>query len=178
MSLGERMSERFPALARHWAILKASWRLQDEADAVAKPRTDHEFLPAALEIVERPPSPGWRWLMLSLCGLFVIGLAWSVIGKVDVIATASGKVVPSGNVKIIQPIEIGYVRAIHVKNGQHVKAGDLLIELDPTLAGAEAAQASTNMLTSEVVAARNAALLAHVEGRAARFVAPPGTSAD
>lgn len=57
MSLGERMSERFPALARHWAILKASWRLQDEADAVAKPRTDHEFLPAALEIVERPPSP-------------------------------------------------------------------------------------------------------------------------
>ena len=178
MSLGERMSERFPALARHWAILKASWRLQDEADAVAKPRTDHEFLPAALEIVERPPSPGWRWLMLSLCGLFVIGLAWSVIGKVDVIATASGKVVPSGNVKIIQPIEIGYVRAIHVKNGQHVKAGDLLIELDPTLAGAEAAQASTNMLTSEVVAARNAALLAHVEGRSARFVAPAGTSAE
>lgn len=178
MSFRERMSERFPALARHWAIFKTSWRMQDEADAVAKPRTDHEFLPAALEIVERPPSPGWRWLMLSLCGLFVIGLAWSIIGKVDVIATATGKVVPSGNVKIIQPIEIGYVRAIHVKNGQHVKAGDLLIELDSTLAGAEAAQASTNMLTSEVVAARNAALLAHVDGRAARFVAPHGTSAE
>lgn len=178
MSLGTRMSERFPALARHWVILKASWRLQDEADAVAKPRTDHEFLPAALEIVERPPSPGWRWLMLSLCGLFVIGLGWSIFGKVDVIATASGKVVPSGNVKVIQPIEIGYVRAIHVRNGQHVKAGDLLIELDPTLAGAEAAQASTNMLTSEIIAARNAALLAHVEGREARFAPPPGTSGE
>lgn len=178
MSFRERMSERFPALARHWAIFKTSWRMQDEADAVAKPRTDHEFLPAALEIVERPPSPGWRWLMLSLCGLFVIGLAWSIIGKVDVIATATGKVVPSGNVKIIQPIEIGYVRAIHVKNGQHVKAGDLLIELDPTLAGADAAQASTNMLTSEVVAARNSALLAHVEGGRARFEAPPGTSGE
>ena len=85
---------------------------------------------------------------------------------------------PSGNVKVIQPIEIGYVRAIHVKNGQHVKAGDLLIELDPTLAGADAAQASTNMLTSEVVAARNSALLAHVEGREARFAPPPGTSAE
>lgn len=175
MSLRERMSERFPAFARHWAILRTSWRLQDEADTVAKPRTDHEFLPAALEIVEKPPSPGWRWLMLSLCGLFVIGLAWSIVGKVDVIATASGKVVPSGNVKVIQPIEIGYVRSIHVKNGQHVKAGDLLIELDPTLAGAEAAQASSSLLTSEVVAARNDALLGHLSGRGARFAPPSGT---
>lgn len=178
MSLGERMSERFPALARHWSILKESWRLQDATDAAAKPRTDHEFLPAALEIVEKPPSPGWRWLMLSLCGLFLIALVWSIVGKVDVIATASGKVVPSGNVKIIQPIEIGYVRAIHVKNGQHVNAGDLLIELDPTLAGAEAAQASSNLLTSEVAAARNDALLEHLGGRRARFAAPPGTPAD
>ena len=178
MSLGERVSARFPALARHWAILKTSWRMQDEADAVAKPRTDHEFLPAALEIVERPPSPGWRWLMLSLCGLFLVALVWSIVGKVDVIATASGKVVPSGNVKIIQPIEIGYVRAIHVKNGQHVKAGDLLIELDPTLAGADAAQASSNLLTSEVVAARNDALLGHLGGRSAHFAPPPGTSSE
>ena len=157
MSLRERMAERFPAMARHLAILKASWRMQDAADANARPRTDHEFLPAALEIMEKPPSPGWRWLMLSLAGLFTIGLIWSFAGKVDVIATATGKVVPSGNVKVIQPIEIGYVRAIHVRNGQHVNAGDLLVELDPTLAGADAAQASSNLLTSEVVAARNSA---------------------
>ncbi len=171
-------SDRFPGAARHWAILKQSWRDQDEVEGKAKPRSDHEFLPAALEIMEKPPSPGLRWLMLGLCALFAIALLWSFIGKVDVVATASGKVIPSGNVKIIQPIELGYVHAIHVKNGQRVIAGQLLIELDPTLAGAEATQASQGLLTAEVIAARNAALLAHLQGRPARFVAPAGTPAD
>lgn len=173
------MIERwFPNLARHWAILKESGKQQDAAQASAKPRSDHEFLPAALEIMEKPPSPGLRWLLLSLCGLFTIALIWSFIGKVDVVATASGKVIPSGNVKIIQPIEIGYVRKIHVTNGQHVEAGQLLVELDPTLAGADASQASQGLLTAEVIAARNAALLDHLQGRAARFRAPSGTPSD
>lgn len=171
-------ADRFPSLSHHWAILKQSWHDQDEAEGKAKPNSDHEFLPAALEIMEKPPSPGLRWLMLGLCALFAIALLWSFIGKVDVVATASGKVIPSGNVKIIQPIEIGYVRAIHVKNGQRVTAGQLLIELDPTLAGADAQQASQGLLSAEVIAARNAALLAHLQGRPARFVAPAGTPAD
>ena len=121
------IGDRFPLLARHWAILKESWQRQDEAEVNAKPRSDHEFLPAALEIMEKPPSPGYRYLMLGLCGLFAIALAWSFIGKVDVVATASGKVIPSGNVKLIQPLEMGTVRAIHVRNGQRVKAGQLLV---------------------------------------------------
>ncbi len=168
----------FPNIGRHWAILKESWKQQNLANANAKPQSDYEFLPAALEIMEKPPSPGLRWLMLSLCGLFAIALIWSFVGKVDVVATASGKVIPSGNVKIIQPIEIGYVRKIHVKNGQHVEAGKLLVELDPTLAGADAAQASQGLLTAEVIAARNAALIDHIRGRTARFKPPTGTPAD
>lgn len=175
MTLNERLIRRFPGLMRHWAILVASWRMQNEADAQAKPRSDHEFLPAALEIMEKPPSPGLRWTMLSICGLFLLALLWSFFGRVDVIATASGRVVPAGNVKIIQPIEIGSVRAVHVRNGQHVEAGDVLIELDSTLAGADAAQASSNLLTAAVVTARNDALLAHLAGQPARFVAPAGT---
>lgn len=172
------LADRFPMVVRHWTILKESWRNQDEAEGKAKPRSDHEFLPAALEIMEKPPSPGLRWLLLGLCALFAIALLWSFIGKVDVVATASGKVIPSGNVKIIQPIELGYVRAIHVRNGQRVKAGQLLVELDPTLAGADAEQASQGLLTAEVIAARNTALLAHLQGRSARFIAPSGTPAD
>ncbi len=166
---------RFPALSRHLDVLKASWRAQNEADADAKPRSDHEFLPAALEIMEKPPSPGLRWLMLGLCGLFTIALIWSIVGKVDVVAVASGRVVPSGNVKIIQPIETGMIRAIHVRNGQRVRAGQLLVELDPTIASADAAQAGQGLLDARLVAARNAALIAHVEGRGGSFVAPPGT---
>lgn len=178
MSWRERLSQRSPGAARHLSILRESWRRQDEADRSTKPRSDHEFLPAALEIMEKPPSPGLRWLMLSLCGLLVVALAWSIVGRVDVVATASGKVVPAGNVKQIQPIEIGYVRAIHVKNGQHVEAGQLLVELDPTLAGADAEQASKGLLGAEVDAARNAALLGHLGGRSGRFTAPEGTSSD
>ncbi|WP_422397277.1 HlyD family type I secretion periplasmic adaptor subunit [Sphingopyxis kveilinensis] len=178
MSWRENVSQRFPNVARHMAILRESWRRQNDADRQARPRSDHEFLPAALEIMVKPPSPGLRWLMLSLCGLIVIALIWSIVGRVDVVATASGKVVPSGNVKQIQPIEIGYVRAIHVRNGQHVKAGQILVELDPTVVGAEAEQANKSLMGAEVDAARNAALLRHLEGRSPRFAVPTGTPPD
>jgi hemolysin D len=174
MSVREQMGRWFPNLVRHWTIFRMSWQIQDEAAAQAVPSSDTEFLPAALEIIEKPPSPGLRWLMLSLCALFTLALLWSFIGKVDVIATAAGRVVPSGSIKVIQPIEIGYVRAVHVRNGQHVKAGDLLVELDSTLVGAEAAQASNSLVRAEGHAARNSALMAHIEGRSARFIAPPG----
>lgn len=178
MSRRERLWQHFPNVERHVSILRESWRRQGEADRLARPRSDHEFLPAALEIMERPPSPGLRWLMLSLCGLFVVALIWSIVGRVDVVATASGKVVPAGHVKQIQPMEIGYVRAIHVKNGQHVEAGQLLVELDPTLAGADAEQANKGLLNAEVDAARNTALLGHIGGGPSRFAAPSGTSSD
>lgn len=173
------MIERwFPNLARHWAVLKESWKIQNKAEASAKPRTDHEFLPAALEIMEKPPSPGFRWLMLSLCGLFAIALIWSFVGKVDVVATATGKTLPTANVKIIQPIEIGAVRAIHVKNGQRVKKGQLLVELDPTIAGADEAQAGRGLMSAQIAQARNRALLQHMRGGSTRFNAPKGTPGD
>ena len=168
----------FPTLSHHWQVLRISWRMQDEADCTRKPISDHEFLPAALEIMEKPPSPGLRMLLLLLCGLFAIAILWSAIGKVDVVAVASGKVIPAANVKIIQPIEIGSIRAIHVRNGQHVTKGQLLVELDPTLAGADEAQAGQQLLSSNAVRGRNDALLAYLAGKPARFVPPSGTPTD
>jgi hemolysin D len=171
-------AERFPTLSRHWQVLSESWRAQNLADKAFRPRDEHEFLPAALEIIEKPPSPGLRWLLLATCGLFVLALLWAVFGKLDVVAVASGKTVPSGSVKVVQPIEIGTVRAIHVKNGQFVRKGQLLLELDPTLANAEEAQSEQTLLAAQVVQARNDALLAHLGGRPVRFVPPPGTPAN
>ena len=178
MSLGSRIAERFPTLARHLAVLRLSWRMQDDADRRHKPLTDHEFLPAALEIMEKPPSAGLRWLTLMLCGLFAIAIIWSIFGRVDVVAVATGKVIPSANVKLIQPIEIGAVRAIHVRNGQHVRKGQLLVELDSTLTTADEAQASRGLLSANIVEARNDALLAYLSGRQQGFVAPAGTPRD
>jgi len=171
------IAERFPTMSRHFAVLRESWRNQNMADRNRRPVEEHEFLPAALEIMEKPPSPGLRYLMLALCSLFAIALLWSFFGRVDVVAVASGKTLPVANVKVIQPMEIGAVLAIHVRNGERVRKGQLLIELDSTLAGADEAQATRGLLSARISRARNDALLAHLSGRRARFVAPPGTPA-
>lgn len=176
--IGEAVGTRFPTLARHWSILKESWSRQNVADKQHRPRSDHEFLPAALEIIEKPASPGMRILLWILCSLFTIAVAWACIGKVDVVAVASGKVVPASNVKVIQPMEIGSVRAIYVHNGQHVRKGQLLIEFDPTLIGADEAQAGRARLSADIIAARNDALLAHLNDGSRTFRAPAGTPAD
>ena len=171
-------ASRFPTLSKHRQVLGEAWRRQNQADQAFKPKEEHEFLPAALEIMEKPPSPGMRWLLLLTCGLFVLALIWAIFGKIDVVATAAGKTVPNGNAKLVQPIEIGAVRAIHVRNGQFVKKGDLLIELDPTLASADEAQSVKSLQAARIIEARNDALLAHLKGGSTRFVAPQGTPPD
>ncbi|WP_420549576.1 HlyD family type I secretion periplasmic adaptor subunit [Curvivirga sp.] len=93
---------------------------------------ERQFLPAALEIMETPAHPVGRMMAITLAAFFSIALIWASIGEVDVVAVATGKIVPTGGVKQIQALEIGTVRAIHVRDGQSVKQGDVLIELDPT----------------------------------------------
>ena len=172
------VADRFPTVHRHLAILREAWRQENEAQKNRKPMKEHEFLPAALEIMEKPPSPGLRLLMLTLCSLFTIALLWSIFGRVDVVAVASGKTLPVANVKVIQPVEIGMVRAIHVRDGQRVRKGQLLIELDPTMAGADEAQATAGLLSAKIAEARNDALLAYLQGKPAIFRAPAGTPPD
>jgi hypothetical protein len=89
----------------------------------------------SLEIVETPPSPIGQAIGITVIALFRAGLA--SFGTVDIVATAPGKIVPTGGTKIVQPFESGVVRVIHVRDGQKVRAGDVLIELDPTMTEAE-----------------------------------------
>jgi len=81
--------------------------------------------------------------------MFCLALAWATFGKIDIVASATGKIIPSGRSKVIQPFETGVVRAIHVRDGQSVKAGEVLIELDPTMNEAE-----RNHLRSDLISAR------------------------
>ena len=99
-----------------------------------------EFLPAVLEVTETPPSPVGRVLLFSIMLLFAGGLLWSVLGHVDEVAVATGKIVPVGQVKVIQSEGKGVVHAIHVKEGQTVKKGDILVELDRTFSEADLAR--------------------------------------
>lgn len=104
---------------------------------IARGVSETEFLPAALEVQESPPSPLGRCVMWSVVALILIALVWSILGRVEIVAVAPGKIIPSGQVKVIQAGNIGRVKAIHVADGDAVKAGQALIELDPTLAEAD-----------------------------------------
>jgi hemolysin D len=130
------------------------------------------FLPAALEIVETPPSPIGRAIGMILIALFCAGLGWSAWGTIDIVTSAAGKVVSGGRSKVVQPFETGVVRAIRVQDGQTVKAGDVLIELDPTVNEAERDHLHDDLVAERLNIARLRAALAGSEGRVADFVAP------
>jgi hemolysin D len=100
-------------------------------------RTELEFLPAALEIVETPPSPIGRAFLWIIVSFFVIAITWTVIGRVDEVAVAPGKVIPSGYTKVVQAEDKGIVRKLNVQNGSKIKEGDILIELDTVVTEAD-----------------------------------------
>src|SRR5258706_5210547 len=133
------------------------------------------FLPAALEITETAPSANGRAIGASIIPVFCIALVWASFGSVDIVATATGKIVPGGRTKLIQPFETGVVRAIHVRDGQSVKAGDVLIELDPTMTEADQERQRSDLLAAGLEVARLRAALA--EDPLAAYRPPQSASA-
>ncbi|MFY9990342.1 MAG: biotin/lipoyl-binding protein, partial [Rhodoplanes sp.] len=136
------------------------------------------FLPAALEIVETPPSPVGRAIAFTIIAVFSIALAWACIGTVDIVAVAPGKIIPSGRTKTIQSFETGVVRAIHVRDGQSVRAGDVLIELDPTMSGAELGHLKSDLVAAQLEVARLRAALAGKDDPLAAFNPPQDAPPD
>ena len=113
---------------------------------------DREFLPAALEILETPPPPLPIALIAAICAFAAVCLAWSYFGRLDVHAVAPGKIETIGYAKVIEPLDPGKVAAIHAEAGETVRAGDLLIELDPAEANADAlaAEGALNASLAEI----------------------------
>lgn len=139
---------------------------------VSGPAGETEFLPAALEIVETPPAPAARVIGRVLIAFFVAALAWACFGSVDIIATAQGKIVPTGRTKVLQPFESGVVHAIHVQDGQAVKSGDVLIEIDSTINEAERDRLQKEAIEAELNIARLKAAL-NLSADPVSDVAPP-----
>jgi hypothetical protein len=131
---------------------------------------DAEFLPAALEILETPPSPAATALMLGICGGLLAVLLWSVIGTLDIHAVAQGKIQPSGRTKVVQPMEPGRVAAILVESGKLVGEGDVLIELDPTETAADLEALVREHESTTAEALRRQAAIASVRSA---DIAPP-----
>lgn len=149
------------------------------ARPLKRTRAEREFLPAALEIFETPPSPTQVWLLWLICAMLASAIAWSWFAKLDIFASASGRVQYSGRSKVVQPQETGKVLKLLVQNGQSVSEGDLLIELDPIEALADVEARSSEFESAAAESVRRAAAVTAVENN--RFetpvaLYPPGTS--
>jgi hemolysin D len=121
-------------------------------------RLDRTYLPAVIEIQDSPPSPTSRYLLWGTFSFIGIALVWGTLGHIDIIATGQGKTVPTSRVKVIQPLQTAVVKAIHVQDGQEVKTGERLIDLDVTMTGADAERARQDLLQTEADIARLQAL--------------------
>ena len=125
-------------LIKNW--IQRGKDLGQQFQQINRERAENEFLPAVLEVTETPPSPIARIVLWTLMAILVSGLLWTILGHVDEVAVAPGKVIPTGQVKVIQSQYEGVVKSIRVRDGQQVKTGDILIELDQTISSADLAQ--------------------------------------
>jgi len=148
-------------LLRHLAVWRAGWQIERiMPSAVVSGGSTVEFLPAVLEIQHAPPSPIGRAILWTIMLVFATAVTWSSFGLVDIVAIAPGKIIPSGHSKTIQPFETGVISAIHVQDGQAVRQGEVLIELDATQNDADRDRALNEYRAALVEAARLRALIA------------------
>lgn len=146
-------------LRRYGQAFAATWDIRDQLDPPRRTEDELAFLPAQLELVERPASPAAYWTMRLIMALFCVALLWAFLGKLDIVAVASGKIVVGSRTKVIQPLETAVVRSIRVHDGQLVKRGDLLVELDATATGAEHEQADESLIAGKLAELRHEAML-------------------
>jgi len=151
-------------LARYKAIFAAAWARRAELAGPARLADEAAFLPAALSLQDTPVHPAPRRIAFALMALFVIAVLWAIFGKIDIVATAPGRIIVSDRTKVIQPLEASVVRKVLVKDGDRVIAGQVLVELDATNANADKASVSEQLsaATSEVI--RTQALLKGLSG--------------
>ena len=107
--------------------LSAYWQYRDR-------RLQYEFLPAAQEIIETPTSPLGHIVIWMTVLLLMTAGAWLYFGKLDVVVSGQGKLASESGTKILQSSASGTVVDIKVREGQRIKKGDIVVELDKKVA--------------------------------------------
>lgn len=153
--------------------IKRHWQHYFPAD---RPRDEYDFLPAYLDIVERPIAPLARRTAWFLVVTLLLVLIWSIVGKLDIHASANGKVIVSEHSKVIQPLESGVVAAINVRDGDRVDVGQVLIELNPIGIDAELENINKQLIHRQLEAARMVALL--TDDPQTHFISPSDAPED
>ena len=146
-------------LARYRAILRAAWQARHELAGPKRLADEAAFLPAALALQETPVHPAPRRTQWAIMALFTFAIVWACVGRLDIVAVAPGRIVVSDGSKVVQPLESGIVKAILVRDGDRVQAGQLLIELDPTTANADSLAVQGQAAAARAEAQRAKAML-------------------
>lgn len=161
--MGARMSAYGDLFARYGGVFRHAWRQRKEMAPPQRLAHEAAFLPATLALQETPVHPAPRVAMGLILLFALLALLWAVFGHVDVVASASGKIIPDDRSKLVQPMETGTIRAIHVRDGQTVREGEPLIELDSTVARADIERLASDLQAAQLEVLRNRALLAAQE---------------
>ena len=117
------------------------------------------FTTEAIAINRSPPAALARMVSLAVCAMAVGAFAYACVAKVDIVVSAQGRVIPSDKSKVLQPLESGVVRRIAVRDGQSVKAGDILLEIDPTSTSADSDRLQRDSWEAQADALRADSLL-------------------
>jgi HlyD family secretion protein len=104
------------------------------------PATDPDpldFAPALVRLQESAPNPLGRKVLWTLVALLAGLILWAILGRLDIVAVAEGKLIPQSYVKIVQPAEAGIVKDILVREGEAVRTGQVLMRMDTLLTEAD-----------------------------------------
>jgi hemolysin D len=148
---------------RYLRVFRVAWGSRRQFDPPLRSADEIAFLPAHLELVETPVSPLPRWTMRIIIALFCVAVLWACIGQLDIVAVAPGKTVAGSRTKIVQPLETSVVRRILVRDGQTVRRGQLLIELDATASAADFEKAGEELINAKLSELRLSALNASID---------------
>lgn len=163
MSLKHRTEAWGALFTRYRQVWGHFWQRRDTLTPPDLNAEEAEFLPAALSLQAEPVSPAGRWVARILMLLVVALVAWAVIGRTDIVVNAQGKIIPNGRTKTIGALEVARVQAIHVEEGQAVRAGELLVELDPRLSNTDQDKAQGEFQVATLQRERSTALLAALD---------------
>lgn len=90
----------------------------------------YDFLPAMLEIIERPENRVSDMIVILVLLLITSAVVWAAYAKVDIVVSGSGSIAPEGNVVSVTNVYGGEVEEILVRDGERIGKGDVMLTLD------------------------------------------------
>lgn len=126
------------------------------------------FHPPLIRLQQTAPNPQGRRVLWALLALLAFLFVWALVGRLDVVAVAAGKLVPASYLKIVQPAEAGIVTEILVREGDAVRAGQVLMRMDALATDADLQALATDHARKRLQLAR---IDAEIAGKP--FAAPP-----